>query len=240
MPPSKDQLGHRKRLRERFIKGGLEGFQDYEIVELLLTMGGTISNTKPQAKEALRRFKTLRGVLEADPQELQEIKGIGPHSVFGLKFTQAVAREFLKEKSLEMPTWNSSQEIFEYFYYSMRDLKKEVIKAVFLNSQNGVIEIKDVSEGTVDSAHVYPREVIERAIRCGAVGLVLVHNHPSGLPQPSQSDKELTRNLVFAGMTMQIKVLDHLIIGDNRYYSLAGEGLIARCEDEFNNLKNQY
>ena len=113
------------------------------------------------------------------------------------------------------------------------------MKAVFLNSQNGVIEIKDISQGTVDSAHLYPREVIESAIRCQAVGLVLVHNHPSGLPQPSQSDKELTRSLVFAGMVMQIKVLDHLIIGDNRYYSLAGEGLITKCEDEFNSLKRQ-
>jgi DNA repair protein RadC len=188
----------------------------------------------------LRRFKTLRGVLEADPEQLQDITGIGPYTVFVISFTQALAREFLKGKSLEMPTWNSSQEIFEYFYYSMRDLKKEVIKAVFLNSQNGVIEIKDISEGTVDSAQMYPREVIERALRCGAVGLVLVHNHPSGLPQPSQSDKELTRNLVFAGMTMQIKVLDHLIIGDNRYYSLAGEGLIARCENEYNSLQKPY
>ena len=239
MQQREDYLGHRKRLRERFLKSGLEGFQDYEIIELLLSLGTPRQDTKHQAKEALHRFKTLRGVLEADPQALQEIKGIGPHSVFGLKITQAVAREFLKEKSLEMPTWNSSQEIFEYFFHSMRDLKKEVIKAVFLNSQNGVIEIKDISQGTVDSAHLYPREVIESAIRCQAVGLVLVHNHPSGLPQPSQSDKELTRNLVFAGMVMQIKVLDHLIIGDNRYYSLAGEGLITKCEDEFNSLKRQ-
>jgi DNA repair protein RadC len=232
MVEKEDFLGHRKRLRERFLKSGLMGFRDYEIIELLLSLGKPRTNTKPQAKEAIRRFKNLRGVLEASPEELQQIKGIGPHSVFGLKFTQAVAREFLKEKSMEKPVCNSSQEIFDYFYHSMRDLKKEVIKAVYLNSQNEIIEIQDLSQGTVDSSTLYPREVMEGAIRCHAVSLVLVHNHPSGNPEPSQSDKDLTRQMVYAGRVIQIKVLDHIIIGDNRFFSFAGEGIIEKCEFE--------
>jgi DNA repair protein RadC len=125
-----DALGHRKRLRERFLKSGLEGFQDYEIVELLISLGKPRTDCKPQAKEAIRRFKSLRGVLEASPDELQKIRGIGPHSVFGIKFMQAVARRFLKEKSLEKPVCSSSQEIFDYFYHTLRGLPKEMIKVV--------------------------------------------------------------------------------------------------------------
>ena len=108
---------------------------------------------------------------------------------------------------------------------------------VYLNSQNRIIDIQDLSQGTVDSSVVYPREVMEGAIKCHAVSLVLVHNHPSGNPEPSESDKSLTRDLVYAGTMMQIKLLDHIVIGDNRFYSFAGEGWIDRCEMEFAKLK---
>jgi len=237
MQVKEDSLGHRKRLRERFIKSGLTGFQDYEIIELLLSLGTPRRDCKPQAKEAIRRFKTLRGVLEAAPEELQQINGVGPHSVFGIKFTQAVAREFLKEKSLEKPVCNSSQEIYDYFYHAMRDLKKETVKVVYLNTQNQILEIQDLSQGTVDSSYVYPREVMEGALKCHAVSFVLVHNHPSGNPEPSESDRELTRSLVYTGLIMQIKLLDHMIIGDNRYYSFAGAGIIEKNEMEMARLR---
>lgn len=238
MLPQADYQGHRRRLREKFLKSGLSGFQDYEIVELLFSLGRPRQDCKPQAKEAIRRFKSLRGVLEASPEELQQINGIGPHSIFGIKFMQAVAREFLKEKALEQPNYNSSQEIFDYFYHSMRDLKKEVIKVVYLNTQNQIIDIKDLSQGTVDSSYVYPREVMEWALKLNAVSMVLVHNHPSGNPEPSLSDKELTRNLVYAGLMLNIKILDHIIIGDNRYFSLASQGLIEQSEQELNKIKH--
>jgi DNA repair protein RadC len=233
MAPKEDYLGHRKRLREKFLKSGLAGFQDYEIVELLFSLGRPRQDCKPQAKEAIRRFKNLRGVLEASAEELQQIDGIGPHSIFGIKFAQAVAREFLKEKIIERTVCNSSQEIFDYFYHALRDIKKEVVKAVFLNSQNQIIDIQDLSQGTVDSSVIYPREVMESAIKCHAVSLVLVHNHPSGNPAPSESDRELTRDLVSAGRVMQIKLLDHIIIGDNKFFSFAGEGFIEKCEMDF-------
>ncbi len=121
-------LGHRKRLREKFIKSGLAGFHDYEVIELLLTLGSPRKECKQPAKEAIKRFKTLREVLETPPEELQQINGIGPHSAFGIKLVQEVAREFLKEKIIDKPIYKSSQEIFEYLYHSMRDLKKEVFK----------------------------------------------------------------------------------------------------------------
>ncbi len=229
--------GHRKRLRERFIRSGLAGFHDYEVVELLLTLGSPRKDCKKQAKEAIRRFKTLRGVLAASLEELQEIEGIGLHSAFGIKLAQEVAREFLKENILEKPFYKSSREIFDYLYHAMRDLKKEVFKVLYLNGQNQIIETADLFEGTVDGSSVPPREVIEGALKYHAVALIFVHNHPSGNPDPSLSDRELTRELVYAGKIMRIKVLDHIIIGDNRYFSFAGEGLIEEYEMDFLNLK---
>jgi DNA repair protein RadC len=237
MPSGDIQAGHRKRLREKFLKSGLSGFHDYEIVELLLTLGSPRKDCKQQAKEAIKRFKTLRGVLAASPEELQQIDGIGPHSAFGIKLMQEVAKEFLKEKIVQKPFYKSPREIFDYLYHAMRDLKKEIFKVIYLNSQSQIIETTDLFEGTVNSSSVSPREVIEGAIKYNAISLIFVHNHPSGNPEPSASDKELTRELVYAGKVMQIKVLDHIIIGDNRYFSFADDGLIEEYEMDFLNLK---
>ena len=229
--------GHRKRLREKFIKSGLAGFHDYEVVELLLSLGTPRRDCKPAAREAIKRFKTLRGVLEAPLEELQQIDGVGPHSAFGIKLVQEVAREFLKAKILDKPFYKSSQEVFDYLYHSMRDLRKEVFKVIYLNSQNQIIDTVDLSGGTVNSSAISPREVIEGAIKHNAVSLIFVHNHPSGNPEPSASDKELTRDLVYAGKVMRINVLDHIVIGDNRYFGFANEGLIEEYELDYLNLK---
>ncbi|MFC1915412.1 DNA repair protein RadC [Chloroflexota bacterium] len=231
------QKGHRKRLREKFLKSGLAGFHDYEVVELLLTLGSPRKDCKLQAKEAIKRFKTLRGVLAASPEELQQIDGIGSHSAFGIKLMQEVAREFLREKIIDKPFYKSAREIFDYLYHSMRDLKKEVFKVIYLNSQNQIIETVDLFEGTVNSSSVSTREVMEGAVKHNAVALIFVHNHPSGNPEPSASDKELTRELVYAGKIMRIKVLDHIIIGENRFLSFADEGLIEEYELDFLNIK---
>ncbi len=237
MPSSGKSAGHRKRLREKFIKSGIKGFHDYEIIELLLSLGTPRKDCKPQAKEAMERFKSLRGVLEATPEELQQINGIGPHSAFGIRLVQEVAKEFLKERIVDKPIYKSAQEVFDYLYHSMRDLRKEVFKVIFLNSQNQIVETEDLFKGTVNSSAISPREVVEGAIKNNAASLIFVHNHPSGNPEPSKSDKELTRDLVYAGSIMQIRVLDHIIIGNDRYFSFAGQGLIEEYEMDFLNLK---
>ena len=235
--PSKDtHRGHRKRLREKFLKSGLAGFHDYEIVELLLSLGTPRRDCKPLAKETIKKFKTLRGVLEATPQDLQQITGIGAHSAFGIKLVQEVAREYLKAKMLDKPFYKSSQEVFDYLYHSMRGLKKETFKVIFLNTQNQIIDTVDLSEGTVNASSVQPREIIEGMIRFNATSLIFVHNHPSGNSEPSSSDRALTRELVFISRILRIKVLDHIIIGDNRYFSFAGEGLIEEYETDFLNM----
>ena len=200
---------------------------------MLLSLGTPRRDCKQAAKEAIKKFKTLRGVLEASPQELQQINGIGAHCAFGIKLIQEVASEFLKAKMLEKPFYRSSQEVFDYLYFAMRGLKKEVFKVLYLTSQNQIIDTADLSAGTVNSSAVSPREVIEGAIRNNAAALIFVHNHPSGATEPSTADKSLTRELVYAGRIMHIKVLDHIIIGDNRYFSFAGEGLIEEYDNDY-------
>jgi len=237
MPADENLEGHRKRLRDRFIKSGIGGFHDYEIVELLLTLGSPRRDCKKQAKEALKKFKNLRGVLEAPLEELQQIKGVGPHNAFGIKLVQEVARKFLREKIIDKPVYKSSQEIFDYLYHSMRDQKKELFKVLYLNSQNQIIDTGDIFKGTITGSAISPRQVMESALKNDAVSLVFAHNHPSGNPEPSQNDKQITRDLVYAAAILQVKVLDHVIIGDNRYFSFAVEGLIEQYELDFLGLK---
>ncbi len=225
--------GHRQRLREKFLKGGLSGFLDAEIIELLLTLGTPRRDCKAPAREALKEFKTFQAVLEASPRELQRIGGIGPHNVFGLKLVQEVSRRFLRERMMSRPVCHSSREVFDYLYHALRELRKEQFKVIFLDTKNQIIEEKTLFEGTVDSSAVYPREVIRDALDCEASSLIFVHNHPSGDPEPSLCDREITRDLVFAAAVMQIKVLDHIVIGNNRYYSFADRGLIEEYNRSF-------
>lgn len=225
-PQIPDSSGHRMRLREKFLIGGLKGFMDYEIIELLLTLGTPRRDCKSQAKEALRRFRTLRNVLEAEPEDLQDIKGIGLKNIFGIQLVQEVSRRFLKDRMMNRPVCQSSKDVFEYLYHTLRDAKREKFKVMFLDVKNRIIEEKTFFEGTVDSSAVYPREIMKSALRFDASSLIFVHNHPTGDPQPSSSDREITRELVGAACLLQIKVLDHIIIGNNCYFSFADHGLI--------------
>jgi DNA repair protein RadC len=234
------RVGHRMRLREKFAKGGLRGFLDYEIIELLLTLGTPRRDCKLQAKEALRRFKTLRGVLEAEQEDLVEIEGIGPHNILGLKLIQEVSRRYLKDKMLSKPACHSSKEVFDYLFHVLRDSKREVFKVIFLDAKNHIIEEKTFFEGTVDSSVVYPREIIKSALKYDASSLIFVHNHPSGDPDPSTSDREITKELVFAASFIQIKVLDHIIIGNNCYFSFADQGLIEEYEIMFHDYTRKF
>lgn len=231
--------GHRRRLREKFLKGGLNGFLDYEVVELLLSLGTPRKDCKDQARQALRKFKTLSGVLEAPMVRLQEIKGIGPHNIFGLKLVQEVSRRFLREKMMRKPVCRSSQEVFDYLYHCLRDVRREKFKVMFMDAKNQIIEEKTVFEGTVDASAVYPREIIQEALNHDASSLIFVHNHPSGDPSPSLNDKEITKELVLAASIMQLKVLDHIIIGNNCYFSFADGGLIEEYEGVFQGLHRE-
>lgn len=228
----KQVAGHRGRLREKFLDHGLEKLTDEEIIELLLTLGTPRRDCKQAAREALSRFSGLAGVLEASVGELQQVPGIGPKNALGLKLIHEVARKFLRERLVGREFLTSSQEVYDYLLHSLRDLKKEVFKVIFLNGRNEVIEVKTLFEGSLTSSAVYPREVIKSALEHHAAALVFAHNHPSGDPAPSTQDFTITRELLVAARLMGIKVLDHLVIGRNRYYSFADQGHIRAWEGE--------
>ena len=225
--------GHRQRLRERFLNAGLDGFQDYEVIELLLTLGTPRKDCKEMAKAALSRFKTLQGVMEASSHELCEVDGIGSKNSFGLKLIKAVSDRYLEKKLINKSPVNNSKELFDYLYHSIRDKTREHFKIIFLDSKNRVISTETHSEGTLTASSVYPREVVDSALRHKAAALIFAHNHPSGDPKPSHEDIAITRQLVFSGKVMGIIIHEHIIIGDNCYYSFADQGHIARMGREF-------
>ena len=225
--------GHRQRLRERFLSAGLDGFQDYEVIELLLTLGTPRKDCKEMAKSALARFKTLQGVMEASIAELCEVDGIGPKNSFGLKLIKAVSDRYLEKKLINKKAVSNSKELFDYLYHNIRDKVREHFKIIFLDSKNRVISTETHSKGTITASSVYPREVLDSALRHKAAALIFAHNHPSGDPKPSPEDFAITQQLVFSGKVMGITVHEHIIIGDNCYYSFADQGHIARMGREF-------
>jgi DNA repair protein RadC len=230
--------GHRKRLREKFLDSGLAGFHDYEVVELLLTLAMPRKDCKDAAKAAMKQFKTLQGVLEASPKALCEIPGIGPKNLLGIKLIKAVADRYLEKRLLHKDALNNSKELFEYLYHSIRDKTRECFNVVFLNAKNRVVATETLFEGTLTASSVYPREVVLAALNQHAAALIFAHNHPSGDPKPSQEDIAITRQLVFACRVVGITVHEHLIIGNNRYFSFADEGYISRMNREYD-LQNK-
>jgi len=225
--------GHRKRLREKFMKSGLSGFHDYEIIELLLSLATPRKDCKACAKAALKKFKTFQAVFEASEAELCEIEGIGPRNVFGIKLIKAVADRYLKKRLIGRETLSNSGRLFEYLYHNMRDRHRECFKVIFLNAKNEVISVDTLFEGSLTSSAVYPREVVSSALNHRAAAVIFAHNHPSGDPNPSSDDVSITRRLVFACMTVGISVHDHLIVGNNRYFSFADHGHISEMIREF-------
>jgi len=223
-------------LQESFTRSGFEGLSDQETLELLFSLVSPYQGYRKLAKECVERFGDLSGFLAASPQELERV-GLTPRSIFSIKVLRELPAEVLKKKIIEQPFYKSSHEVFDYLYYSMRDLKKEVFKAIYLNSRNQIIDTEDLFEGTLESIPIRPREIVEKAIKHGSAAVIFVHNHPSGDTTPSRGDKQITRDLVFIGNIIQIKVLDHIIIGGNKYFSFADEGLIEKYKDNFLNLK---
>ena len=224
------------KLMDRFIKLGVDSLEDYEIIELLFSLVLPNREYKKQARKCVRKFGSLREIVDASPEELQQV-GITPSAICCIRLASEIPVKVLKQKITGRPVYQSSQEVFDYLYYSMRGLKNEVFKVIHLNSQNQINEILDLVKGTPSNIYVSPREIVESAIRYSAVSMIFVHNHPSGDPTPSKNDKQLTRDLVFIAGLLQIKVLDHIIIGDNIHFSFHGEGLIEKYEDSFLSLR---
>lgn len=218
--------GHRRRLRERFLKGGADAVPDYELLELLLFQAQPRLDTKPLAKRLLERFGSFAEVISAEPRALREVKGVGDGAVAALKTVQAAALRLARGDVLEKPVLSNWNKLIAYCRASMAFEKTERFRVLFLNRQNTLIADEEQQKGTVDHTPVYPREVVKRALELGATAIIMVHNHPSGDPTPSKADIEMTREVKDAGSKLGIVLHDHLIVSREGHASFKEMGLL--------------
>lgn len=220
-------LEHRLRLKEKFVGSGVDAFHDYEVLELLLTYAIPRRDLKPLAKELLTQFGSLKGVLDAQSGDLEQIKGIGLHTALLIKLIKDVAALYLKERAKEKAQISCTRELFDYCQTAMGGLKDEQFRVIYLDAQNRIIDVETIQDGIVNQAVVYPRKVLEKALRRKASAIILVHNHPSGHVKPSEADIRLTRTIQETARMLDILVHDHIIIGENRFFSFREEGMMA-------------
>ncbi len=223
---NKTNEGHRARLKEKFLNGGFDGFLDYEIIELLLTLGTPRRDCKQVAKEAIKEFGGLKGVLNASRDDLIRIKGIGPSNVFGIKLFQAVSERLSKENIPETINMKSTKEVSLYLQNKIGNKEKELFIVLYLDAKYHLIEDRIISIGILNSALAHPREIFKPAFSLGANAIIVSHNHPSGLVYPSKDDKDITRQLFQVGEVMGIELIDHIIVTTDSFFSFRQELLL--------------
>ncbi len=225
---SQQNQGHRQRLRERFLRSGYEGFSDYEVVELLLTLAIPRSDVKQPAKALIERFGNLRGIMDAPIEELQAVKGIGSVAPVALRIIRSASALYLQQAAEKAESLADPEALVTFWRMRIGALRDEVFEVAYLDSGCRLLRdgVDRLEEGTTDRATVYPRRVVESALKRGAAVLVLAHNHPNGRAQPSEQDKTLTRALVLAAETVHLKILDHLIVTPDEVFSFRKAGLL--------------
>jgi DNA repair protein RadC len=246
MRPSEDKKKKKKRYpeaianwpveerpREKLLFKGPESLSNAELLAIFLRVGIKGKTAIGLAQELLSRFGSLRELYAAPIKELEGVFGLGWAKIAQFKAVIELSKRYLVEGFQNRPYVESSGDILKLLHQEMRDLDQEVFKVLLLNGQNHVMRIEDIAKGTLTTSRIYPREVVKVALRYSAAALVFVHNHPSGAAQPSEDDKRITRDLVFACRLMGIKVHDHIIIGDNEQFSFADNGLIEQYNKYF-------
>ena len=222
-----DYLGHRQRIKEKYQKSRLDNWHDYEILELILTYAIPRKDTKPIAKALLRKFKSIRGVFDAEMEVLNKVNGIGANATILINLFKEVVSLYLLQDLLEQENVISSPKaVYNYLQASLRGAKDEIFKVVFLNTANRPVKAETIHVGTVNKAVVYPRKVVEHALKNKATSVILAHNHPGGSLTPSEEDKNITQALIEALGTVDVNVLDHIIIGNKGYFSFKEHRLI--------------
>jgi DNA repair protein RadC len=221
-----DHLGHRERLRQRFLAGGRGALADYELLELLLFHVLPQGDTKPIAKALIKRFGSFAGVFAAGPEALREVKGVKDKAIAFLKSVQAAAEQIARQEVAEQPVINSWKKLIDYCRTAMAEEKTEQFRLLFLDNKNALIADEVQQRGTVNHTPVYPREVVKRALELSASAVILVHNHPSGDPTPSQEDIAMTKEVAAAAAALGIAVHDHIVIGRKGHASLRSLGYL--------------
>ncbi len=213
------QKGHRERLRQKYVAAGPKALHDYEMVELLLTYAIPQRDVKPIAKELLARFGNFAGIVDAPLEELAEIKGLGTTSAILLKVVKEVSLEYLADKMKEKNSLSSPQAVRNFARMKLAGYLDEAFMVIYLNTKNHVNDYEIIQEGTIDQAIIYPRTLVKKALAKNASGVIIVHNHPSGICEPSGDDKRLTDAIKNAVLTVNIRLIDHIIVGKAGYFS---------------------
>jgi DNA repair protein RadC len=219
-------LGHRERLREKFIEQGPDALADYEIIELLLTLARPRIDCKPIAKALLQQFGSLPGVMAAHPDALRKVDDVGEGTIVALKLVQAVAQRMLKREVLDKPVLDSWNKVLDYCHSVMAHQREEQLRLFFLDGRNALVADEVQSKGTVNHTPLYVREVVKRALELGASALIMAHNHPTGDPSPSRDDIALTREVRLALKAVGVSLHDHIIIGRKGHSSLRSMNVI--------------
>lgn len=217
---------HRKRLRDRFMSGGAAAIPDYEMLELVLFRAIPRADVKPLARALMDRFGDFNRVLSADPERLKEVAGIGDSVITDLKIVEAAAHRMARSRVIDRPVMSGWDAVIDYCHTSMAHRETEQFRVFYLDRKNILIADEEQARGTVDHVPVYPREVVKRALELNASALILVHNHPSGDPSPSEADIAMTAQIETAAQVLGLTLHDHIIVGKSRELSLRAEGFI--------------
>jgi len=225
-PDTPHYKDHRQRLKKKFAASGVDAFYDYETLELLLSYAIPLKDVKPLAKNLLKTFGSLKGVMDASIRDLEGITGVGPHTAVLIKLVKDMGVLYLKEKAKEKAQITCTRELLDYCKTSIGGLKDERFCVIYLDAQNRITDMETIQEGIVNQAVVYPRKVLETALERKASAIILVHNHPSGHVKPSDADIRLTKTIQDTARMLDILVHDHVIVGENRFFSFREEGLM--------------
>lgn len=213
-------------MKMKFTASGVDVFHDYEVLELLLAYAIPRRDVKPLAKNLLKKFGSLKGVMDASIRDLEKITGVGTHTAVLIKLVKDMGALYLKEKVKDKPQITCTRELLDYCRTAIGGLKDERFCVIYLDAQNKITGMETIQEGIVNQAVVYPRKVLENALEQKASAIILVHNHPSGHVKPSDADIRLTKTIRDTARMLDIHVHDHVIVGENRFFSFREEGLM--------------
>ncbi len=214
------------RLKEKYLTAGAEAFSDYEIIELLLSYAIPRRDTKTLAKELIQTFGSIKGIIDAEVTDLKTIGGITEHTAILFKLTREISSLYLMEKAKEKTQISCTSELINFCRTVLGGKKDEEFWVIYLNVQNRIIEVERLQKGTVDQAIVYPRQILENALKKKASAIILVHNHPSGNVRPSEADIRITQMIREKAKILEIAVHDHIIVGSDSFFSFREEGIM--------------